>query len=71
MRKKPQIPLFTNERLWLQDIMCMDESGCEGYLPDSELRRFVAPKTLSLLERLRTEENVNGVYGKNVIDDGC
>ncbi|KAH9922385.1 uncharacterized protein B0H18DRAFT_1018159 [Fomitopsis serialis] len=47
------------------NIVCMDQSGCKLVFPESELRRFLTPKLLSLYERVtqRKEIEAAGLVG--------
>ncbi|KZT66207.1 hypothetical protein DAEQUDRAFT_696012 [Daedalea quercina L-15889] len=40
------------------NIVCMDQSGCKLAFPESELRRFLTPKLLSLYERVRQRKEI-------------
>ena len=39
-------------------IVCMDQSGCKLPFPESELKRFLTPKLLSLYWRVRQAKEV-------------
>ncbi|CAL1697818.1 unnamed protein product [Somion occarium] len=40
------------------NIICMDQSGCKLPFPESELRRFLSPKLLSLYERVKQRKEI-------------
>jgi len=61
-------------------IVCIDQSGCKLPFPESELKRFITPKLLSLYEKLKQAKEIEmaGLDGleecphcefKGVIDD--
>ena len=39
-------------------IVCMDQSGCKLPFPESELRRFLSPKLISLYERVKQQKEI-------------
>ena len=40
------------------NIVCMDQSGCKGLFPQSELERFLTPKLLELYHRVRQRKDI-------------
>ena len=39
-------------------IACMDQSGCKLLFPESELKRFLTPKLLSLYEKVKQVKEI-------------
>ena len=39
-------------------IVCMDQSGCKLSFPESELKRFLTPKLLSLYDKVRQAKEI-------------
>ena len=39
-------------------IVCMDQSGCKLPFPESELKRFLTPKLLSLYEKVKQTKEI-------------
>ena len=40
------------------NIVCMDQSGCKAPFPESELRRFLSEKLLSLYDRVKQRKEI-------------
>ncbi|KAI0070670.1 hypothetical protein K474DRAFT_1608247 [Panus rudis PR-1116 ss-1] len=47
-------------------IVCMDQSGCKLPFPESELRRFLTPKLLSLYERVKQQKEIEAAGLENL-----
>ena len=48
------------------NIVCMDQSGCKLFFPESELRRFLSEKLLELYERVKQRKEIEAAGLENL-----
>ncbi|KAG1777856.1 hypothetical protein EV702DRAFT_1098155, partial [Suillus placidus] len=48
------------------NIVCMDQSGCKLFFPQSELERFLTPKLLELYHRVRQRKDIEAAGLENL-----
>ena len=48
------------------NVVCMDQSGCKQPFPESELRRFLAPKLLALYDRVKQRKEIEAAGLENL-----